>query len=92
MERCIHDEFVARMVSFLCRQHSLLITCLAPSPPLHRQVEEVKKMKIGDPLDRSVSHGPQNHKSVKLATCRTSNLSIIISFTMIVFHNNAVTM
>jgi len=39
VERCIHDEFVARMV------------------------EEVKKMKIGDPLDRSVAHGPQNHKS-----------------------------
>ena len=22
---------------------------------------ETKKMKIGDPLDRSVQHGPQNH-------------------------------
>ena len=29
---------------------------------LSRMVEEVKKMKIGDPLDRSVAHGPQNHK------------------------------
>ena len=29
---------------------------------IERIVEEVKKMKIGDPLDRSVSHGPQNHK------------------------------
>ena len=28
-----------------------------------RVIEEVKKMKIGDPLDRSVSHGPQNHKA-----------------------------
>ncbi|XP_071784206.1 cytosolic 10-formyltetrahydrofolate dehydrogenase-like isoform X1 [Asterias amurensis] len=28
-----------------------------------RVVEDVKKMKIGDPLDRSVSHGPQNHRS-----------------------------
>lgn len=27
------------------------------------QVEEVKKMKIGDPLDRSTDHGPQNHKT-----------------------------
>ncbi|XP_017786750.1 PREDICTED: cytosolic 10-formyltetrahydrofolate dehydrogenase [Nicrophorus vespilloides] len=26
-----------------------------------RVVKETKKMKIGDPLDRSVSHGPQNH-------------------------------
>ncbi|CAH7320359.1 Aldh1l2 [Phodopus roborovskii] len=28
-----------------------------------RVVEEIKKMKIGDPLDRSTDHGPQNHKS-----------------------------
>ncbi|XP_076351256.1 cytosolic 10-formyltetrahydrofolate dehydrogenase-like isoform X2 [Tachypleus tridentatus] len=28
-----------------------------------RVVEEVKKIKIGDPLDRSTSHGPQNHKA-----------------------------
>ncbi|CAB1315486.1 unnamed protein product [Coregonus sp. 'balchen'] len=28
-----------------------------------RVVEEVKKMKIGDPLDRSTDHGPQNHKA-----------------------------
>lgn len=27
------------------------------------QVAEVKKMKIGDPLDRSTSHGPQNHRA-----------------------------
>ena len=26
------------------------------------QIEEIKKMKIGDPLDRSTDHGPQNHK------------------------------
>ena len=26
-----------------------------------RVVEETKKMKIGDPLDRSTQHGPQNH-------------------------------
>ncbi|KAG5836104.1 hypothetical protein ANANG_G00251050 [Anguilla anguilla] len=36
--------------------------------PIHEQfvqrvVEEVKKMKIGDPLDRSTDHGPQNHKA-----------------------------
>ncbi len=29
---------------------------------VERMVEEVAKMKIGDPLDRSVTHGPQNHK------------------------------
>jgi len=28
---------------------------------LERVVEETKKMKIGDPLDRSTAHGPQNH-------------------------------
>lgn len=28
------------------------------------QVEEIKKLKIGDPLDRSTDHGPQNHKLV----------------------------
>ncbi|XP_062312341.1 cytosolic 10-formyltetrahydrofolate dehydrogenase [Osmerus eperlanus] len=30
---------------------------------LKRVVEEVEKMKIGDPLDRSTDHGPQNHKA-----------------------------
>lgn len=30
---------------------------------LGRVVEEIKKMKIGDPLDRSTDHGPQNHKA-----------------------------
>ncbi|XP_078003092.1 mitochondrial 10-formyltetrahydrofolate dehydrogenase isoform X2 [Phascolarctos cinereus] len=28
-----------------------------------RMVEEIKKMKIGDPLDRATDHGPQNHKA-----------------------------
>ncbi|KAL4217352.1 Mitochondrial 10-formyltetrahydrofolate dehydrogenase [Mactra antiquata] len=28
-----------------------------------RVVTEVKKMKIGDPLDRSTDHGPQNHRA-----------------------------
>lgn len=28
-----------------------------------KQVEEIKKMKIGDPLDRSTDHGPQNHQA-----------------------------
>lgn len=32
-------------------------------PFVKRVVEEVKKMKIGDPLDRSTDHGPQNHKA-----------------------------
>lgn len=30
---------------------------------VQKVVEEVKKMKIGDPLDRSTDHGPQNHKA-----------------------------
>lgn len=28
---------------------------------VERIVTETKKMKIGDPLDRSTDHGPQNH-------------------------------
>ncbi|XP_070803916.1 mitochondrial 10-formyltetrahydrofolate dehydrogenase isoform X2 [Pituophis catenifer annectens] len=28
-----------------------------------RVVEETRKMKIGDPLDRATDHGPQNHKA-----------------------------
>ncbi|XP_028809798.1 mitochondrial 10-formyltetrahydrofolate dehydrogenase [Denticeps clupeoides] len=28
-----------------------------------RVVSEIKKMKIGDPLDRSTDHGPQNHRA-----------------------------
>ncbi|XP_049678427.1 mitochondrial 10-formyltetrahydrofolate dehydrogenase isoform X2 [Accipiter gentilis] len=30
---------------------------------VRKVVEEIKKMKIGDPLDRSTDHGPQNHKA-----------------------------
>uniref|UniRef100_A0A4W3HKR1 10-formyltetrahydrofolate dehydrogenase n=1 Tax=Callorhinchus milii TaxID=7868 RepID=A0A4W3HKR1_CALMI len=30
---------------------------------IRRVVEEIKKMKIGDPLDRSTDHGPQNHNA-----------------------------
>uniref|UniRef100_A0A673NLF0 Cytosolic 10-formyltetrahydrofolate dehydrogenase-like n=1 Tax=Sinocyclocheilus rhinocerous TaxID=307959 RepID=A0A673NLF0_9TELE len=30
---------------------------------VERMVSEIKKMKIGDPLDRSTDHGPQNHKA-----------------------------
>ncbi|KAM6895413.1 mitochondrial 10-formyltetrahydrofolate dehydrogenase [Xenentodon cancila] len=30
---------------------------------ISRVVEEIKRMKIGDPLDRSTDHGPQNHKA-----------------------------
>lgn len=33
------------------------------SKPVPTKVEEIKKMKIGDPLDRSTDHGPQNHKA-----------------------------
>ncbi|XP_037552181.1 mitochondrial 10-formyltetrahydrofolate dehydrogenase [Nematolebias whitei] len=30
---------------------------------ISRVVKEIKKMKIGDPLDRSTDHGPQNHRA-----------------------------
>ncbi|KAK3752070.1 hypothetical protein QZH41_002498 [Actinostola sp. cb2023] len=30
---------------------------------VERMIEEVKKLKIGDPLDRATDHGPQNHKA-----------------------------
>ncbi|KAH0616972.1 hypothetical protein JD844_028500 [Phrynosoma platyrhinos] len=30
---------------------------------VRRVVEETKKIRIGDPLDRSTDHGPQNHKA-----------------------------
>lgn len=30
---------------------------------VERVVEETAKMKIGDPLDRSTAHGPQNHRA-----------------------------
>lgn len=30
---------------------------------VRRVVQEVRKMKIGDPLDRSTDHGPQNHRA-----------------------------
>ncbi|XP_077355584.1 mitochondrial 10-formyltetrahydrofolate dehydrogenase [Festucalex cinctus] len=30
---------------------------------ISRVVAELKKMKVGDPLDRSTDHGPQNHKA-----------------------------
>ncbi|XP_039263657.2 cytosolic 10-formyltetrahydrofolate dehydrogenase-like [Styela clava] len=30
---------------------------------IRRIIEEIKKMKIGDPLDASTDHGPQNHKA-----------------------------
>uniref|UniRef100_A0A6Q2YBG5 10-formyltetrahydrofolate dehydrogenase n=1 Tax=Esox lucius TaxID=8010 RepID=A0A6Q2YBG5_ESOLU len=30
---------------------------------IRRVVEEIKKMNVGDPLDRATDHGPQNHKA-----------------------------
>ncbi|XP_078001442.1 mitochondrial 10-formyltetrahydrofolate dehydrogenase-like isoform X2 [Glandiceps talaboti] len=30
---------------------------------VQKVIEEIKKMKIGDPLDRSTAHGPQNHRA-----------------------------
>ncbi|XP_074644425.1 cytosolic 10-formyltetrahydrofolate dehydrogenase-like isoform X2 [Tubulanus polymorphus] len=41
---------------------------------VERVIAEVKKMKIGDPLDRATDHGPQNHKAhldSLLAYCET---------------------
>lgn len=32
---------------------------------VERIVEEIKKMKIGDPLSASTDHGPQNHRYVQ---------------------------
>ena len=29
-----------------------------------RVIEETKKMKVGDPLDRATDHGPQNHEVI----------------------------
>lgn len=46
---------------------------------LRKAAEETKKMKIGDPLDRSTAHGPQNHKAhldKLVGGCETSNWSI----------------
>ncbi|KAF6117299.1 aldehyde dehydrogenase 1 family member L2 [Phyllostomus discolor] len=50
VEESIHDEFVTRVSIVFCELGNI-------------QVEEIKKMKIGDPLDRSTDHGPQNHKA-----------------------------
>nr|KAF6451549.1 aldehyde dehydrogenase 1 family member L2 [Molossus molossus] len=50
VEESIHDEFVTRVLILFCGLGDI-------------QVEEIKKMKIGDPLDRSTDHGPQNHKA-----------------------------
>ncbi|CAL8340988.1 unnamed protein product [Lota lota] len=39
-----------------------------------RVLEEMRKMKVGDPMDRSTDHGPQNHKAhldKLLEFCRT---------------------
>ena len=35
------------------------------TPPVGAEslVDETKKMSIGDPLDRSTAHGPQNHRA-----------------------------
>ena len=45
--------------------------------PFKFEVEEIKKMKIGDPLDRSTDHGPQNHK---LDTPSNSRIKYSISY------------
>ena len=48
------------MTSFI---KSLKTSIVFIYPPLPSKVDEIKKMKIGDPLDRSTDHGPQNHKA-----------------------------
>ncbi|KAK3722291.1 hypothetical protein QZH41_009326 [Actinostola sp. cb2023] len=72
VEESIHDEFVERMVStteyilpqvaqlFLLRLYCCGLPVVEYILP---QIEEVKKLKIGDPLDRATDHGPQNHKA-----------------------------
>ena len=44
---------------------------------LERVIEETKKMKIGDPLDRSVDHGPQNH---------LAHLKSLLAYVEVSFH------
>ena len=43
---------------------------------ISRMIAEVKKMKIGDPLDRSTAHGPQNHKYVQTVVFITDLMSL----------------
>ena len=56
----IFDLFKDEMKSYKCVD----MNCEGDNyivPLLPRAVAETKKMKTGDPLDRSVQHGPQNH-------------------------------
>ena len=56
----IFDLFEDEMKSYKC----VYMNCEGDNyivPLLPRAVAETKKMKTGDPLDRSVQHGPQNH-------------------------------
>ena len=45
-------------------RYTYVCVCVFEYGCVHAQVEEVKKMKIGDPLDRSTAHGPQNHRFI----------------------------
>ena len=48
----------------VCHSHDVSCWCVTAvrSVVMFVQVEEVKKMKIGDPLDTDTQHGPQNHR------------------------------
>ncbi|MGH0145113.1 UNVERIFIED_CONTAM: hypothetical protein FKN15_024468 [Acipenser sinensis] len=72
VEESIHDLFVKRVgmssVFFNKGENCIAAGRLFVEESIHdlfvkRVVEEVKKMKTGDPLDRATDHGPQNHKA-----------------------------
>ncbi|KAF5914988.1 hypothetical protein HPG69_014746 [Diceros bicornis minor] len=54
VEDSIHDQFVQKVVSSAAEARSCWFI---------KTVEEVRKMKIGNPLDRDTNHGPQNHQA-----------------------------
>ena len=58
---------------------------------LERVIEETKKMKIGDPLDRSVDHGPQNHLAHLKSLLAYVEVSLYLLFTgiMVIYYSSA---
>lgn len=53
-----------KSTSSITQIYSFISTNKCPFSTIsHQKVGEIKKMKIGDPLDRSTDHGPQNHKA-----------------------------
>ncbi|KAF3859478.1 hypothetical protein F7725_021877 [Dissostichus mawsoni] len=64
---CDMDKLFACSVYFNKGENCIAAGRLFVEESIHDEyisrVEELKKMKIGDPLDRSTDHGPQNHKA-----------------------------